>query len=83
MFWRQSPGSPDNWIYNLKLILAFEYAVQTVCVTQLPSQSIFSQDSELTVFEQKLKSDSVNPQPITFSDFFFIKVDPNIKLAWV
>ena len=29
------------------------------CFTQLPSQSTFSQDSELAVFAQKLKRDSV------------------------
>ena len=66
--------------YALDLRIYFSLRV---CFAQLPSQSIISQDSELAVFEQKLKSDSVNPQPITFSDFFFIKVDPNIKLAWV
>jgi hypothetical protein len=29
------------------------------CITQLPVQSTFSQDSELMVFAHKLKSDSV------------------------
>ena len=36
------------------------FSLRLLCFTQRPSQSIISQDSELAVFAQKLKSNSVN-----------------------
>ena len=44
--------------YALDFTIGFSLQV-IICFAQLPSQSTFSQYSELAVFAQKLKSDSV------------------------
>ena len=59
-----------------------DFSLQVLCFTQLPSQSTFSQDSELAVFAQKLKSDSVKLQ--TARTDFIQKINPFFKLVnWV
>ena len=59
LFGTPRPTLKRSMIINYyALDFRIDYSLR-VCFAQLPSQSTFSQDSELAVFAQKLKSDLV------------------------
>ena len=59
LFGTPRPTLKRSMIINYyALDFRIDYSLR-VCFAQLPSQSTFSQDSELAVFVQKLKSDSI------------------------